>query len=143
MYYFFHIVDDIKINFHIFSRKLMEEVERFIHNSKISTTIHQIAFTMRPDSWNKHLRMSERTTWECVYKFAKVLIILYNGRYLHMPTSSDIHQLYTAHENNKYWLYAKWSKWANNNFRSNGVVWSLDMACNFYCIECQQTTSMF
>lgn len=43
--------------------------------------------------------MSKRTTWKCLYKFAKALITFFCDQYLHKPTISDIHQLYLAHEN--------------------------------------------
>nr|KAJ0228652.1 hypothetical protein LSAT_V11C100033810 [Lactuca sativa] len=62
-------------------------------------TIRQLAFIMGPDSSNEDLRMLERTTRECVYNFARVVIILYRGRYLRNPTICDTYQLYTIHEN--------------------------------------------
>lgn len=110
----------------------------------------------------EYLRMSERKMWDCVYKFVKVVIILYHGRYLRKPTISDINQVYIAHKNkhvfpgnswysklhalgvvNVPWcvaqsVYARWSNVAENNFRSSGIVWPLNMTCIFWSIGCQQ-----
>lgn len=112
----------------------------------------QLAF-MRPDSLDGYLRMLERTTRECIYKFARVVIILYRERYLCKPKISNIHQLYTTHENKygfsrmfgsidcMHWgwsIYVRWSKNGKNNFRRSGFTWSLGMTCIFWSNRVQQ-----
>lgn len=54
---------------------------------------------MGPDLWDEYVRIPERMTRECLYKFAKTMIILYHGRYLRKSAISVVHQLYVAPEN--------------------------------------------
>ena len=44
-------------------------LERFLYNSKMYNYNPPIDLGMRPDLYDEYLRMSERTTQKCLYKF--------------------------------------------------------------------------
>ncbi|KAL7605017.1 hypothetical protein Lser_V15G17409 [Lactuca serriola] len=65
---------------------------------KCTASIRQLAYGMGADKWNEYFRMLEHTVRDSVYTFCKVICLVYGRQYLHKPTISDIHQLYTVHE---------------------------------------------
>ncbi|XP_023742425.1 uncharacterized protein LOC111890548 [Lactuca sativa] len=72
----------------------------FSHIQKCTAAIRHLAYGMGANKWDEYFRMSERTVWECVYKFCKAICLVHGKRYLCKPTINDIHQLYTMHEGN-------------------------------------------
>ncbi|XP_023748532.1 uncharacterized protein LOC111896780 [Lactuca sativa] len=97
---FLRIVDDIQNRFP-YCRQLVDgKCKKVFSTIQKCTTVNcQLAFSIGPNSWDEYFRILERTTWDCVYKFVKVVIILYRDRYLRKPTTNDIQQLYATHEN--------------------------------------------
>ncbi|XP_023743561.2 uncharacterized protein LOC111891724 [Lactuca sativa] len=73
-------------------------IKGFSPIQKYTATIRQLAYGMGADKWDEYFKMSERTVWECMYKFCKVICLVYRQRHLRKPTINDIHQLYTVHE---------------------------------------------
>ncbi|XP_022008076.1 uncharacterized protein LOC110907393 [Helianthus annuus] len=65
---------------------------------KCTAAIRQLTYGTTADSWDEHLKMSERTARECLYKFCKFVVKLYSQKYLRKPNHNDVQNLYQHHQ---------------------------------------------
>ncbi|XP_023728385.1 uncharacterized protein LOC111876089 [Lactuca sativa] len=67
---FLRIVGDLEGRFPYFQWKMdARRIKGFSPIQKCTAAIHQFAYGMSADKWDEYFRMSERTMWDCVYKF--------------------------------------------------------------------------
>ena len=64
---------------------------------KCTSVIHQMAYDTASDSWDEYFRLSDRTSRECLYRFAEGVVKLYNKVYMRKPTKNDVEKLYAHH----------------------------------------------
>ncbi|XP_022040385.1 uncharacterized protein LOC110942934 [Helianthus annuus] len=65
---------------------------------KCTAAIRQLAYGMAAHAWDEYLKMSERTSRECLYKFCKFVVRLYSQKYLRKPNYNDVQNLYQHHQ---------------------------------------------
>ncbi|XP_023752313.1 uncharacterized protein LOC111900662 [Lactuca sativa] len=75
---FLRIVGDLEGRFPYFQWKMdARRIKCFSPIQKCTTAIRQLAYDMGADKWDDYFRMSERTVQECVYKFCKMICLVY------------------------------------------------------------------
>ena len=57
-----------------------------------------MAYGNTADAVDEYLQMSERTSRECMYQFARVVVAEFGDIYLRRPNANDVQRLYEAHE---------------------------------------------
>ena len=57
---------------------------------KCTSAMRQIGYGTSHDAWDEYLRMSARTSRECLYRFADGVIKLYSKVYMRKPTKKDV-----------------------------------------------------
>ena len=63
-----------------------------------TSAIRQLAYGSAVNSFDEYLRMSEKTSRDCMQIFCRGVIHLYRRKYLRKPTSDDVQKLYAMHE---------------------------------------------
>ena len=96
---FKRIVDDLEANYQFFEWLWDARGKKgFSPLQKCTAAIRQLAYGSAADSFDEYLRMSEKTSRECMNTFCKGIIHLYRRKYLRKPTSDDVQKLYALHE---------------------------------------------
>lgn len=65
---------------------------------KCTSAIRQLAYGTAPDAFDEYLKISERTSRECLQYFCEFVIDIYGPKYLRKPTADDIQHLYEKHK---------------------------------------------
>ncbi|XP_022007873.1 uncharacterized protein LOC110907158 [Helianthus annuus] len=96
---FLRIADDLVRSDPFFTFRYNARGQRgFTTLEKCTTVIRQLVYGTTHDSLDEYLRMSKRTTRECLYKFCEWVVKLYSKKYLWKPNRNDVQKLYQAYE---------------------------------------------
>jgi hypothetical protein len=91
---FLHIVEKLGT----WSSYFTARVDGLIHSGlsplhKCTTAIRQLARGSAADDLDEYLKIGDRTTMECMKKFAEGVITMFGEEYLRKPTTEDLDRL--------------------------------------------------